>query len=135
MNSDILDRYVAGDPIAKLVADAGVSADKIYAAVRFAGLSGKRFERRKTKAREIAERLAAHILWTDGIDVFQRSRKRNVVNARMAVMFVLRERGYSLPVIAQAVHLKDHTTVLHGLRVAQEQPEIMGMVAMLRAVH
>ena len=46
-------------------------------------------------------------------------RKAYLVEARQCAMMALRNAGYSLPQIADLVGRADHTTVLHGLRVAE----------------
>ncbi len=50
--------------------------------------------------------------------VLGKSRKRPVVAARRAVIVALRERGLSLPEIGALIG-RDHTSVLHHLRVAE----------------
>lgn len=45
------------------------------------------------------------------------SRKHVIAHARQEAMWEIHSRlGRSLPWIAQTLHLKDHTTVLHGIR-------------------
>lgn len=46
------------------------------------------------------------------------SRSRAIVRARWIAMSGLREYGLSMPNIARRLGLKDHTTVMHGLRQA-----------------
>lgn len=56
-------------------------------------------------------------------EIFSKAREHRVSHARQEVMWLLREarfadgaRRYSLPAIAAAVGVEDHTTVLHGVR-------------------
>lgn len=53
--------------------------------------------------------------------IVQRCRKANLVEARHAIMLVMHEKGFSYPQIAFALKLKDHTTIIHGVRVAQKK--------------
>lgn len=51
-----------------------------------------------------------------GVDVMARTRMAEVVHARRLVIWLLRERGYSLSNIAVAVGLTNHATVIHALK-------------------
>lgn len=45
-------------------------------------------------------------------------RKAELAQARFAAMLIYRERGLSLPAIADATGRKDHSTVMHGIQRA-----------------
>ncbi len=55
-------------------------------------------------------------------EVLSKSRKRPIAAARRAVCVALRARGLSLPEIGALIG-RDHTTVLHSLRVAEREAE------------
>mgnify|MGYP003153794525 CR=1 FL=1 len=46
-----------------------------------------------------------------------KSRKQNIVDARQIYMFALRQLGFSQQFIANKLKYKDHTPVLHHLKV------------------
>ncbi len=48
------------------------------------------------------------------------SRDGRLVRARWAVMYAMRQRGKSLPQIGRDLGGRDHTTVIHGLKRAEE---------------
>lgn len=52
------------------------------------------------------------------------SKKRLHVDARHVAMYLLRERGLSLPAAGRAMGGMDHTTVLHAIRRVQADPEL-----------
>lgn len=64
-------------------------------------------------------------------------RARALSRARQVAYFLGHEQGYPLPRIGRAVGGRDHTTVLHGLRLvarlAREDPEIAGLIEEARA--
>ena len=49
------------------------------------------------------------------------TRKQRIMLARRTAMYVLRARGSSLPQVASRLSLKDHTSVLHGVRAFEER--------------
>ena len=51
-------------------------------------------------------------------DVMRRCRKAELVEARHAAMLAMHRHGFTYPQIADACHLTDHTTVVHGVRKA-----------------
>lgn len=56
-------------------------------------------------------------------DIVGPSRKARVVDARGLVIWALRERGWSTPLIARAVN-RSHVTVLHALgRLGRQRKE------------
>lgn len=65
-------------------------------------------------------------------DLISGRRWRRLVRGRWVVMSVMHAAGFSLPIIARTLRLKDHTTVMHGLRVA---PEWMARDARFAAIH
>ncbi len=58
-------------------------------------------------------------------DILAKSRKREIARPRQALCLAMRlsPEGYSYPAIAALVGLKDHTTVIHGVRAAESCPE------------
>lgn len=74
----------------------------------------------EVRARAEAYMLAQRVMALHHVNVLSGARAWDVGRARWLVMFVLRRRGYSTPMIARAVGLKDHTSVLHGLRRVSE---------------
>jgi hypothetical protein len=58
-------------------------------------------------------------------DILAKSRKRPIAKPRQALCLAMRlaPEGYSYPAIAALVGLKDHTTVIHGVRAAQSCPD------------
>lgn len=71
----------------------------------------------------IADALTRHPGVTEA-DVMGKSRVRPIAHARQEVMWLLSEarwadggRRYSLPAIATALGMGDHTSILHGVRV------------------
>lgn len=60
-------------------------------------------------------------------DVFSDFRERKVTRARWAAMYVLRhEKGYSFPEIGRVMN-RDHTTVIHGVRRVEADPELLAI--------
>lgn len=62
------------------------------------------------------------------------SRIKEVVRVRHAVMYAVRRRtDWSLPMIARFLHLKDHTTVIYGIKAAtiayEREPEYAALIA------
>lgn len=67
-------------------------------------------------------------------DMMCRNRHMKFVRPRQMAMWIAhREFGYSLPVIAKGMGKRDHTTVLHGVRV-MEYPQNRHMLATAQAV-
>ena len=62
---------------------------------------------------------AASLFHIPTYDLIGSCREAYLVEARQCAMMALRNAGYSLPQIAALVGRADHTTVLHGLRVAE----------------
>jgi chromosomal replication initiation ATPase DnaA len=52
--------------------------------------------------------------------IFSKSRRRELAEARWAIMLVAQSRGCSCPSIAKSLNRDDHTTVIHGLRRAAD---------------
>ena len=50
-----------------------------------------------------------------GVNIFEKNRKRFVVEARAIYSTLLRDVGYSFPFIAETLG-KDHTTIIHYMR-------------------
>lgn len=67
-----------------------------------------------------AKQIIAHVAERRGMSVkemLSQTRRRPVARARQEAMWELRQRTrLSLPAIAERLKLKDHTTVLHGVR-------------------
>lgn len=64
--------------------------------------------------------------------IASRSRYANVVSARRAVMKLMRERRASSDMIGIRMQL-DHSTVLHGLRKYECDPDAKALVAKVKA--
>ena len=64
-------------------------------------------------------------------------RARSLSRARQVAYFLGHEQGYTLPRIGRSVGGRDHTTVLHGLRlvarVAREDPDLAELIEDARA--
>lgn len=67
----------------------------------------------------------AGLLQMDVSELLTYRRLPHLVRARWVVMLALQERGVSLKQIAAALHLKNHTTVVHGLREIEDHPELL----------
>ena len=63
---------------------------------------------------------AALLRDVDPSHILRRDRSRKVAHTRWGVMWVLRRYGLSLVRIASVLNLKDHTSVIHGLRMAEK---------------
>lgn len=72
-------------------------------------------------ARGIAERVAVRYGY-DLAELRGPSRKQDRVTVRRAIACLLRQEGFSLPVIALVLN-RDHATILHGLRRIEEATE------------
>lgn len=118
-------RYVEGEPVEALAAAAGCSAGAIRKRAAALGRSGQRRQQRRTLE------LRDAVLWLDDVDVLLLTRSPTVALPRMVVMAVLRNEGHSLPDIAEALGLLDHTTVLHGCRRVQGDRDLQAMVVRL----
>jgi len=60
-----------------------------------------------------------------GKEVFDDSRKKEVVKPRQVVMFLLREElKYSFPAIGRVFKGKDHTTAIHAFRKIKKEMEL-----------
>lgn len=70
----------------------------------------------EVQARVDARLLAERAMRMHRVDIFGKNRLAKVVRVRWLVMWCLRKRGYSMPAIAAAVGLANHTTVLYALR-------------------
>lgn len=90
----------------------------------------------------IAEGVMVRLYEVTGLkpqDIRERTRRKNIVRARQAMMFALRRRTlWSTTQIGNFLNLKDHTTVLHGVRKVEHllkaQDEIMVLVdALMKA--
>jgi hypothetical protein len=60
-------------------------------------------------------------------------RTRPHVDARWTAAAVLREAGMSLPACGRAVGLRDHTSVMYGLKQVEARPDLQAAVARVRA--
>lgn len=56
-------------------------------------------------------------------DIMRRTRLRHIARTRFAIMWVLRQHGLTLMEIARMVGVKDHTSVIHGVREAERLME------------
>lgn len=115
ITDEVMEAYIDGDDAAELAAACGVKIASITQAICNRGRGGERKVREYDRCAADADRLAQVIYDETGLDVKAVTRKRLVVRFRHAVMAALRERGYSLPVIAQSLQLMDHKSVLYGL--------------------
>lgn len=52
--------------------------------------------------------------------LLSRKRTDDLAHARWAAMLVFRRRGYSFPQIARMTGRKNHTTIMHGIAMAEE---------------
>lgn len=75
----------------------------------------------EVSARAEARILADRAMGLYGVNPFADTRMAEVVRARHLIMWLLRDKGYSLSIIAAAVGRGNHTTVLHGLRCVEER--------------
>lgn len=76
---------------------------------------------RRVTAKEIISEVA-HRRKLSVNEMLSPSRKHCIAHARQEAMWEIHTRlGRSLPWIAQALHLKDHTTVLHGIRAHERR--------------
>lgn len=57
-----------------------------------------------------------------GVSIFEKNRKRFVVEARVIYSTLLREAGYSFPFIADTLN-KDHTTIIHYIKLSKDLKE------------
>lgn len=130
-HAELLDRYVSGEPVAVLARDFGLSTGCIRSRIFKSGLAGKRLEKQREAAAEVAEAFVeiARDLWS--VDVLERTRVAHVCEARQAVMLALHRDGHSLQNIAAALGLQDHTTVIHGVRKAKASPDLSAMASVL----
>lgn len=75
----------------------------------------------EVSARAEARVLADRAMDLYGVNPFADTKMVKVVRARHLIMWLLRDKGYSLSIIAAAVGRGNHTTVLHGLRCVEER--------------
>jgi hypothetical protein len=73
--------------------------------------------------RRIIAASAAHF-GVEAKDVLGPSRRRMLVAPRHVAMWLLRQRGLSLPQIAQRMKRADHTTALHGVRAVEASDKL-----------
>lgn len=128
---EIVARYVEGEPVEALAAAAGCSAGAIRKRAAACGRSGQRRQQRRNRCLRRTLELRDAVLWLDDVDVLLLTRSPTVARPRMVVMSVLRNEGHSLPDIAEALGLLDHTTVLHGCRRVQSDRDLQAMVVRL----
>lgn len=90
--------------------------------------------------RSIIEKLGSHAAAIVGLDqdaIRQRTRSREYSWTRFAVMNEARRRGCTYPAIARIMGI-DHTSVMHGVRRADEiaavDADMCDLLAALRAV-
>lgn len=121
LGKGLLDRYVQGDRLDEL---SNADRAQLASEARRYGLTFARIKAKRERAVTDASVTADVIKRGLGIDVTSVSRRRHVVRARHAVMAILRQQGHSLPAIAEAVGLEDHTTVIYGLRVVARTPSL-----------
>lgn len=69
------------------------------------------------RVREIAADYGVELM-----DVLGRDRTRRISQARQHAMRELRDMGLTMPQIGTILH-RDHTTILHGIRMAQRRME------------
>jgi chromosomal replication initiation ATPase DnaA len=69
-----------------------------------------------TERGQMAFLFACQTLSIEPDKVLRRSRERKYVEARRLVWAEMRKAGLSYPEIAMATGMRDHTTVMHGLR-------------------
>ena len=75
----------------------------------------------EVQARVDGRLLRDRVLKQYRVDIFGKNRMAVTVHYRRLVMWVLRQRGYSMPAIAAAVGLVNHTSVLYALRQVEER--------------
>lgn len=75
----------------------------------------------EVQARVDGRLLRERVLKQYRVDIFGKNRMAVTVHYRWLVMWCLRQRGYSMPAIAAAVGLSNHTSVLHALRQVEER--------------
>lgn len=119
MKQDVIERYLAGENTAVLAADAGMKEAAIYSAIKRRGRQFERWALFRNGAADVADRLCQIALDTYGVNIRARDRRHGTALVKQAVMLVMHRDGHSYPNIAAALHLGDHTTVIHGVRVAK----------------
>lgn len=123
MRQDIIDRYISGHHPDLLAMEAGVSPRTITVWVHRDGRSNQRWKAIKAAAMEVADHLCDIAQEQYDVDIRARDRRHKTILVKHAVMLVMHRDGHSLTNIAAGLHLDDHTTVLHGLRVAEGCPD------------
>lgn len=114
--------YLASLRITDLAAKYGVSKSRIFHILRDAGVRGA--ERAITRdpfypARAL--KVAANLAGANVPQLISDWRSpKQLVHARWAVMANLHKRGVSTPMIGKCVGGRDHSTVLYGIRRAEE---------------
>jgi hypothetical protein len=72
-----------------------------------------------------------------GVDIMQKKRTRILVDARIIYSKILRENGYSFPIIG-ALLAKNHTTILHYCSMYDEDadfiPELKGKYLLCKSI-
>ena len=85
---------------------------------------GKKSKISNTTSKQILEKTAKYYNLTIK-EMCGRSRVQNIKNARQISMFLLsKEMGLSTNKIADEVGVKDHTTVMHGIKKIEEDLKI-----------
>lgn len=131
ISEDIIGRCIAGEPVDVLARESGYTIRNIRVAISRSGRGGLRRSAMDEACREVAEEWASELSAATGVDIMQRTRKAAVAKPRQALMLALHRDGHSLPAIAIALGMLDHTTVLHGVRVAERCPKLSLMAQLI----
>lgn len=76
------------------------------------------------KSVHLCKKLLRDFAEREGLDLRKltgQRRFRDVAWPRQDFMLLARRLGYSFPIIAQALGGRDHTTIMHGVRAAEER--------------
>lgn len=65
--------------------------------------------------------------------LISQQRRKELVSARHAVVLVARDLGFSFPHIGRVLN-RDHTSMLHAIRVSHSKPNVIALADDIRAV-
>lgn len=124
----ILRDYVMGKPLPKEQREA------VRQAVYTVGLGGQRQQSKRQACQREMMALAEAVRDMTGLDITKPGRKRPLIMARQAVVWLLTEHGHSLPAIAAAgIGFADHTTALHAREAVRACPKLRALASSIEA--
>ena len=131
MDQAIVDKYLKAEANVKEIASQlGITPGAFYSYIHDNNLGKQRRSAKHRLAAEDGDMLVQMAIDVFSVDVRSPRRQRHIVKARQAVMVAMRWCGHSLPEIGASIN-RDHTTIIHGLKQAEKDNDIMLMAEAL----